>query len=288
MSDTDSAGLELEPIECRIGDVVRCGRSISVESVDPHTLLSAVRGEPDSGAKIAVRCNSPTPVHEFVGYIHPEMSIRTRTALAAAARSRGLETAYDEPLQAVKEELAALSVPPEQDDRKTLREQAADATNETAELRESVAAARGRLVARREAGLDPTPAADALAEAVARLSEVETDAVAATQRLETERATLRERRTMRERRFRLEDRLGNLERAARAALVEQVEPAYLDALSTLPHNSRVENPYDGAPMSQALAVARVADLVAPVVLACEKFLTPDDVAHWLGCPVVRI
>ena len=288
MSDARKKGSALEPIECRVGDVVRCGYAVSVESGNPDALLSAVREAPDPDTRAAVRCQPPTPVHAFVGYIHPEISIRTRTALAAAARSRGFVTDYDDQLAAVKEELDAISISVEPDNRKTLREQAAEATAETAKLRETVAAARGRLVARRKAGLDPTPAADALAEAVARLSEVETNAIAATQRLETERARLRERRTQRERRFRLEDRLGNLERAARAELLSQVERHYLDALSALPTTSQATDPYDDNPMAQALAVARTADLAAPIVLACEWFDSPETAADWLGCPVIRI
>lgn len=277
-----------DPIQCRIGEVVRCGRAVPVaEHVDPMAVTRAIREGTDPDARIAVAADPPGPAHEYVGCIRPDMGLRTRTALAAAARSRGLETPHDGELASAREELAALSVE-EHDERTQYRREAASGAAETETLREAVAAARGRLQERREQGLDPTPAAEELADAVARLSEVETEAAAASQQLETVRARIRERRDSHEERFRLEDRVANLERAARAHLRDQVRDAYVAALAEVPGVGDIEEPFEADPVVRALAVARVATLSAPVVLACERFDTPREAADWLDAPVIHV
>jgi len=292
-----------EPIRCRVGDVVRCGRVLAVAApVAPTTLAQAVREWADSEARVAVVANEPGPAHEYVGCIRPAMGLRTRTALAAAARSRGVGTPHDATLAGAREELAA--VESQRDtaagrdhagtagERAKHREKAAAATGETERLREAVAAARGRLQARREQGLDPTPAAEELAAAVERLSEAETEAAAARQRLDTVREQARTRRDAREEQFRLEERVANLERQARAHRREQVRDEYDAALETVPGADRAaprEADDSGADaVTRALAVARVADLSAPVVLACERFEHPDAAADWLDAPVIRL
>jgi len=283
-----------DTIRCRIGPVVRCGRVVSVaESVDPMAVARAARGERGHDARVAVAADAPGPAHEYVGCIHPEMGLRTRTALAAAARSRGFETPHDEALAEARERLASRDIGgtaghESGDERTQHRRDAARATGETEALREAVAAARGRLQERREQGLDPTPAAEELAEAVARLSEVETDAVAAGQQLEAVREDIRERRDSREERFRVEDRVANLERQARAHLREQIHEEYVAALADVPGASDIEDPFAADPVTRALAVAHVAALSAPVVLACRRFETPREAADWLDAPVIRV
>ena len=250
----------------------------------------AVREQADSDARIAVVAEPPGPVHEYVGCLRPEMGLRTRTALAAAARSRGIETPHDEALVAAREKLSTWSVEggSPDDEHARHRREAARATGETEALREAVAAARGRLQERREQGLDPTPAAEELADAVARLSEAETDAVAAGQHLEAVREHIRERRDSHEARFRLEERVANLERRARAHLRKQVHEAYVAALADVPGADDSEDPFAADPVTRALAVARIADLSAPVVLACERFGTPQEAADWLDAPVIQV
>jgi hypothetical protein len=281
-------------IRCRIGDVVRCGRAIAVAApVEPATLARAVRERCDSDARVAVAADDPGPAHEYVGCIRPEMGLRTRTALAAAARSRGLETPHDDALAAARERLAALDAgnergPGTAGERTEHRQAAAEATGETEQLREAVAAARGRLEARREQGLDPTPAAEELAAAIERLSEAETEAAAARQRLGVVRERTREHRNTREERFRLEERVANLERSVRTHRREQVTDEYVTALEAVPGTGGVEEPYEVAPVSGALAVARVAELSAPVVLACERFESAESAADWLDTPVIQV
>lgn len=275
-------------VRCRVGSVVRCGRALTLRArVEPRTVARAVRGAPDSDARVAVDAPDPGPVHEYVGCIRPGMGLRARTALAAAARSRGLETPHDDALAAAREQLAELAVD-SGDGRARLREQVAATADEAERLRESAAAARGRLQERREQGLDPTPAAEQLAAAVEDLSEAETAGAAARQRLATLRERARERRDTRERRLRLEDRVANLERRARAHLREQVRGEYVAALSAVPGAGDPDEPFEADPVTGALAVARVAEIDAPVVLACDRFDGAEEAAAWLDGPVIRV
>ena len=283
-------------VRCRVGDVVRCGRAITVTApVEPAALARAVREEGDSDRRVAVVSDEPGPVHGYVGCIRPGMGLRTRTALAAAARGRGFETPHDTALAAARERVAALADGDEGGgegettaaERERLRQAVAEATAESERLRETVAAARGRLQARREQGLDPTPAETALAEAIERLSEAETEAAAARQRLDTAREQSRERRDRREERLRAEDRVANLERRARAHLRDAVEDEYVTALGAVSDGGDTSAPFEADPVSRALAVARVADLSAPVVLACGRFESARAAADWLDTPVIR-
>ncbi len=281
-------------VRCRVGDVVRCGRAITVTApVEPAALARAVREEGDSDRRVAVVSDEPGPVHGYVGCIRPGTGLRTRTALAAAARGRGFETPHDTALAAARERVAALTDEDEGEsettaaERERLRQAVAEATAESERLRETVAAARGRLQARREQGLDPTPAETALAEAIERLSEAETEAAAARQRLDTAREQSRERRDRREERLRAEDRVANLERRARAHLRDAVEDEYVTALGAVPDGGDTSAPFEADPVSRALAVARIADLSAPVVLACGRFESARAAADWLDTPVIR-
>jgi hypothetical protein len=276
-----------DTIVCRVGDVVRRGRAVSLaQSVDPMAVAAAVRADGEH-EQIAVDAPDPSPVHEHVGCIRPEMGLRTRTALARGARSLGHETPHDEALAAARADLDALEVG-ESADRARHRRAAAEASAASDELRERVAAARGRLQAREESGLDPTPAADDLAEAVAALSEAETAAAAADQQLDRSREAARERRERHERRLRLEDRVANLERAARAHLVEQTRDDYADCLRDVPGVESIEDPLAADPVPAALAIARFAALSAPVVLVCNRFGSPAAASEWLDAPVVEV
>lgn len=143
-------------VVCRVGDVVRCGRAVTVECrLAPTELAEAVRREPEGGDRIAVAAPDPTRVHDYVGCIRPEMGLRTRTALARAARTLGVETPHDEDLERARQSLADLAVSDDTTDRRAKHRHAvARTTEETEQLRERVAAARGRLQTRREHGLD--------------------------------------------------------------------------------------------------------------------------------------
>jgi hypothetical protein len=280
-------------VRCRIGDVVRRGRALTVTApVEPTVLARAVRAESDGDTRVTVVSDEPGPAYRYVGCIRRGMGLRTRTALAAAARSRGFETPHDTALAAARERVAALTDKSGNEstaaERERLRQAVAEASIKSERLRETVAAARGRLQARREQELDPAPAQTALAEAIERLSEAETEAAAARQRLDTVRERSRERQDRREEQFRAEDQMANLERRARAHLRDTVEDEYVTALGAVPDGGETATPFEADPVSRALAVARVADLSAPVVLACGRFETACAAADWLDTPVIRL
>ncbi|MHB9287329.1 hypothetical protein ACKVMT_09865 [Halobacteriales archaeon Cl-PHB] len=277
---------------CRVDDRVVRGRTGTVSPpVAPETVATAIRqGVARRGeTTVRVTCKRPHAVHQRVGCVTPEMSLRPRTALAEAGRARGLATPVDDRLAECRATLAAVTADrPETDGTGTVvRRDVAEAETATARLRERVAAARGRLQARREAGLDEDPAATDLAAAVGELSEVETAAAAATERHETVRRSTRETRTHLEERFRLEDEVGNLEREARRHLVARLEPAYEAALAAVPGLEGWDGPFDAPTDAMALAVARVAGFDAPVVVAGDRFDDADAAARWLGAPVLR-
>lgn len=274
-------------IRVRVGDVVRCGRAITVEApVEPSCVVDAIRSPDADDSRVAVDAPPPGPVHDHVGSIHPGMGLRTRTALARAARSKGLGTPCDDDLATARERLAELGV--EEGDVAAHRRAVADATAETERLRERVAAVRGKLQAARERGTEAAGAAADLEAAIRELSEVETEGAAARQRFRRAREDARQRRDRHERSRRLEDRIANLERDARTHLVERMADRYAAAVADAPGSGGAADPFDADPVTAALAIARVAALSAPVVLACGRFDSAAAASRWLDAPVVRV
>jgi chromosome segregation ATPase len=224
------------------------------------------------------------------------MGLRTRTALAAAGRTRGLETPYDDTIERLRKDLAELrSDLPHgegddgaQRDGERNRRRAAEADAEIERLREEVAAARGRLRERREQGIDPTPAAESLADAIGRLADAETRVSAAEQQLADGRERRERLRDHRERCFRLEDRVANLRRDARAYLVSELEGPFRSAMNAVPGFEDSGDSFDAPAQVRALAVARVADLEAPLVLSNDPFETMAAASNWIGTPIVRV
>lgn len=273
----------------------RSGRAVDVADVaDLETVVAAVRNGTGSGqgspggSGVSVDCARPQPVHEHVGVVRRETSLRARTALAAAARSRGATTPQDGELQQVRAALADLSVP-DGGDTTAARQRLAGTESAVAAQRERVAALRGRIQAGREAGRDVSDLRTELADATRELSERETERAAAEEALERAERQAREARDARERRRRLRDREANLEREARRALVETFRDEYAAAVETVPAGTAgAESPFDVDGVTAALAVARVADLRAPVVLACDRFESPESAADWLDAPVIRV
>ncbi|MFT4881669.1 MAG: hypothetical protein ACI9HI_001681 [Salinirussus sp.] len=278
-------------MRCRVGAAVRVGEAVTVAGGDADRLAAAVEREepldPDSGPTVAVDCPPPGPVHGYVSPVREGMGLRVRTALAAAARSRGLTTPHDETLASVRGRLAALTVETTTDT--AARRETAEAATDTDRLRERVAAARGRLQAVREAGGDVATASDDLRTAVRELSEAETRAAAAAERLEAAGEREREARDRLERRRRLQDRAANLEREARAALVAQVRDEYVRAVEA----ADSPDPFEAPPAIAALGVLRVAAVDSPVVLDGEgrvgrAFAAAKPAATWLEAPVIYI
>ena len=278
-----------ESITVHIGDTVRHGAVIDLPaSVNPTALRDAIRT--GNSEQISIDCPPPQPVHEHVGYIHTGMGIRTRTALARAGRSRDLTTESDEEIAALDAEITELDAElaaQESQPAAEYREQIAESSRKRAELREAVEAARGRLEACRDHGIDTDAAVEALEMAIRELSERETATAAATEQLDHARERNRTHRDFKEKRLRLEDRRANLEREARASLVDKLREEFTAAVDTVP-GSKATDPFDAPPVVTALAVARIADLDAPAVLDCDRFDSPAAAGDWLGSPILYV
>jgi len=303
----------------RVGDETHCGPAVDLSDapVEGDTAAAAVRGDTQSGVStaVSVACLQPSPVHERAGYVRPGMGLRVRTALAAAARSRGLTAPQDERRRAVYERLGALD-PPSDPDLAAARRRVAGTTDEVERLRERVATLRGRLSAAREAGRDAGEIEAELNATARDLAEAETERAAAREAVERARRRARKARDRRERRRRLEEKLANLARDARAHLAAFLREEFAAALALVPgrgdtgtpdrptgtgsarratgaevadrSDPRASDPFDADPVPAALAVCRVARLRAPVVLDCGRFADPGSAADWLDARVVRV
>lgn len=240
-------------------------------------------GEESAGVRVA--CPPPGPIHEHVGVVHSGIRIDRRAALAAAARSRGRAVPQQSELTAARERLAETNVASV--DLTAARRAVAEAGGDEARLRETAAELRGRIRTLREAGEATDDAVDSLTRTARRLSEAETERIAAEQRLSRAEQAARDARDARERRLRLEDRVGNLERRVRAALAASVGDEFDAAVRAVPGDgSPAERGRD--PVAIALAVARVADLDAPIVLDVDRFPSADAAADWLDAPVILV
>lgn len=263
---------------------VRAGRVVDLRGtgLGPGRVRRAIREGEVGGLR--VDCPEPGAVHGHVGVVSPDVSAAVRPALAAAARSRGLAAPQDDEVDAVRERLADLTVPDGGPDLADARRRLAGTETAVERRRERVATLRGRLQAARETGRDPDDLEADLAEATAALSEAETERAAAREALDRAERRAREERDARERRRRLQDRAANLERAARAHLVERVRAEYAAAVADLCGDC---DPFAVPDDVAVLAVARVADLRAPIVLACDR-RSPAEPATWLDAAVVRV
>lgn len=282
--------MRVEVCDADRGAVVRRDRAVDLRAFafDATIVADAVRAANGADSPLSVDCPDPGPAHEHVGAITPDRGLARRAALAAAARSRGRAAPQDADLAAVRERLDALDPPSV--DLRAARERAADASDAEAELRERVASLRGRVRALREVedaagvGASLADAEDDLEAATRRLSEVETERIAAEQALARARERAREARETRRERLRLEDRAGNLRRAAREHLADWVADDFEAALESVPEG------VPSATVRDALAVARVAALDAPVALAgdADPFGSAEAAARWLDAPVVLV
>ncbi|MFD1513303.1 hypothetical protein [Halomarina rubra] len=243
--------------------------------------LAAVRGECDW-----LDCPAPGALADRVGVVAPDGTVRVRTALAVAARSRGLAAPQDDEVRRLRARLDDLDA--ERVDTAPLRERVAETGADVDRLRERVARLQGRVRALREGDGDPSDAETELSRALADLTERETTGVAARQALDHARDRRRDHRDAREERRRLDDRLANLERAARRHLVERVAPEFRAAVTSLDGTDAHDDAFDAPPVTTALALYRVGDPDAPVVLDCERFADARAAADWLGTPVLRL
>jgi chromosome segregation ATPase len=257
------------------------GRAASVSGVDPERVVAAVR-DPDDGR---VDCPPPGPVHEYVGYPAGGRRLERRTAMAAVARSRGATAPQDDAIEAARQELATLEVP--EVALRAARRRLATAGEECDRLAESVARLQGRVQALREVDADASEVEAELREATRRLSEAETERAAAEQALSRARERAREARDARERRLRLRDRLHNRRREAREHLADRVRPDADAAVAAAGWTDATELA-DADDRTAALALARVADLSAPVVTTPGPFDDAERAHGWLDAPVVHV
>lgn len=290
---------------CRVGGATYAGRAVDLgdalvpavaDAIDPATVASAVRTggrSPADGPTLAVDARAPGPLHDRVGCLTSDPSIRPRTALAVAARSRGWRTPVDERLAATRERLAAARIEDDHPETATYRQTLAEAEADIDRLRERAATARGRM----QAGASATERSDGddsraspLEDAIRDLSEAETTAAAAREKHRRARDAARSTRDTLQERLRLADEVANLEREARRHLIARARGPYEAALRSVPavDAGAIETPFDAAPDAMALAIARLGDVVAPVVLACDRFDSAAAAARWLDAPVVRL
>ncbi|WP_338740172.1 hypothetical protein [Haloplanus salilacus] len=260
------------------------GVAIKVTDVDGRELVRAIRGEE---ASPSVDCPAPGPVHGHVAILPPRAFDR-RGALAATARALGHESATRAALEDARAELASLSMPAV--DVRAARRRVAETGSEEERLRERVAELRGRLRARHETGADTTAVEAQLDEATRRLSEAETERIAAEQALDRAERAAREARDRRERRLELEDRIANREREVRYDLAAAVWEQFRSAVHAVPGSATVgptPGEFDGDPATAALAVARLAPLEAPVVVdGLDRVSGADAAATLLDAPVI--
>ena len=276
-------------IALRIDGATYRGRAIGLDSRLPATaVVSAVRGE-DADPWVEATCPRPGPVHHHVGHVAPSTTFSLRPALAAAARSRGETAPQRRALESARERLAELT-PPETDVAAARRRVAAAGASEAA-LRERVATLRGRLQAVRDVGGDADPVQAELRTAIEELTEVETERIAAEQALDMAEREAQSARDRREERLRLEDRVANLERDARRSLAATVYEEFAAATAVLPGSAAAgDEPgeFEGETLTAMLAVARVADVDAPVVVEGGPFDSAAEAADALDAPVVRL
>jgi hypothetical protein len=263
------------------------GRAIDLReaSITSSNAVAAVRSDGESSV-LDIDCPEPGPAHEHVGYIESGMSIRARPAVAAAARSVGINAPQDEEITEIEESFRSLNV--EGSSLRTERRRVAEVSGSETELRERVATLRGRVQALRDFGEDSEEAESKLRSATRELAETATERIAAEQALEDARERQRSTRNTREQRLRLRDRRANLERAARGYLVRQVHKEFVAAVEVVPDGEqercRVTKPgsFEGDPTTAALAIARLARIRAPVVLACDVTEFVDAIARVAG------
>lgn len=270
----------------RNGSVWR-GRAIDLSGADRpfdgEQLVHAMgQGGEENGLRVV--CAGPSDVYEYVGRIESGMTLQRHTALATAARSRGWTAPQDEEYNRIQDCIDELSIAGV--DTATARERLAETTDEIDRQRERVAQLQGQVKALREhTGHQESEPYRALKRAMRVLSELETERAAAEQALERARKRQRQHHDRHDERLALEDRGANLARAARRHLCDRLQDEFQRTIESVPGAN--ERP-DDDPVTVALAIARIGDLSAPIVLECDRFNTVQTAADWLNVPVISL
>lgn len=226
----------------------------------------------------------PAAASEATGDVDPVDSI------VAAARSRGHALDALRAQAAAEYEASLLDEQTERVDLTSRRREVAETGADVERLRESVATIRGRLQARRAVGEETATAERDLREEMTRLSEAETDRLAAEQAYAAAERRARSDRSRRRRRLQLADRVRNREREAREALVRSVVDEFSQSVERLPGEAVLQlEPVRvvGDPVTARLAALRLASIRAPVVDATNRFTSAADAVEALGVPVIR-
>ncbi|ELZ73924.1 hypothetical protein C457_01535 [Haloferax prahovense DSM 18310] len=285
--------------------------------VGADEVVAAIRGDDgddgdDATGALRIDCPPPGPGYDRLGRIPVSKPTPSRGwLLAAVGRSRGLRSPVADDLGRLEAKLAERrddGVEGEADEHESIdtsaaalreaRRRVAAAGEDESRLRERVATLRGRVNAHRDAGDDEATetAQSELVEVATELSEVETERVAAEQRLSALERAARTERDSREARLKLEDAVENRRREARAYFAAELGDAFEAALRSLvatpPLMATAESPASVAdlesdPVARALAAVRLADLSAPVVISCGRFSDAEAAANWLDAPVIR-
>jgi|GEM_PF-1103784 len=270
--------------------VERGGDAIDLRDVDVEVAAVAAAVADPGDDRIA--CRPPGPVAERVGVVHRGMSVDVRTAVATAVRTTRVETPVDHALARAERARESVTVPSTA--VAEARAAVAAATEDETALRERVARLGGRVEALREEDADAA-AADAAADleaAIAALSEVETDRVAAEQRLARRRERARHARDARDRRRRLADRVDNRRREARDWLVDHAHDRFRAAVTAVPgpdDGGAWPHGFDAPDWVAALAVHRLAAGTGPAVVGHDVgFETAAAARDVLGRPTVLV
>ncbi|WP_416838385.1 hypothetical protein [Haloferax sp. DFSO52] len=289
---------------------VREGRGIdlSATALDPETVVAAIRipepastSESASGsasesadASIRIECADPGPGHDTLARV-PVSNATPGRLLAAVGRSRGMASPVDEELDQLSTRLAAHEVtdPDHTTNLRAARRRLADAGADEARLRERSATLRGRLAVHREAGDDDATEAtrSELVDVATELSEIETERIAAEQRLDALEREATRLRDSRDERLRLTDAIANRLREARAYFADELATEFDDARDELA-DLFTDAPRTDAPPADAvassLAAVKLADLRAPIVSMCRCFPDAETAASHLDVPVIRL
>ncbi len=263
------------------------GQAIDLRAwaVDVKTIKMAVQDK--DTAEITVHCPDPGAVHDRVGIIRENRSYPVQTAFAMAARRRGYTAPQDATIQEINEQLAAMN-PPAQ----TATEQRRQVAEQTLppRLRERADMLRGRIRGYRDRDEKPDAIMETFRDTVAELAERRTAKAAAKEDLDQQRATLRTIRDQLTRRLHLQDRRDNLKRDARQHLAAAVTPLMRRAVAAVPGTCTVndDGTVTGDETTAALAACRIAPLQAPVIVACDRFLSATTAAATLDAPVILV
>lgn len=251
-------------------------------AIEPRRLVEAIR-EP---AGPMVTAAPPGPLHDRVGLLHPELELGFRSALAAAGRSIGLEAPQAAAIADLDRQIEAID--PDTPDLRAARRRAAAAGEDVSSLKDRVERTSGRLEERRAADRSTDDLEAKLADLTRKLTEAETEAIAAREALSRAQAAAASARDQRERRLALVDRRENRRREARNWFLAALAEPFERALSALPIDVEPDPPaaFDGPAFVAALAIARIGAIDAPVVVAEGPFETAIAARAALNTPVV--